>query len=457
MNIYQDTLYIENEAFTNKKIIKGSHHKHIRYTKCIFKEEVKIVASMYLESITFELCFIDKQVFIENDCINFQITFDGCHIERTTFNEVEFEEEIILKSCFINRKNNDVIGLSIKNCDFQNKFEVSGTICNAEIFNCSFREQNVILSGIFQMYQHYSALLIQECYFHSHLFIFPQEITKSEKDTQVIQANISLENSVFHKRVDIIPQECEGELRFINSIVHSNIKFIKGNKQEGIEYNLKGGVFFGGTKFEGIISFVDLRLKSLKVIHCLGCHIQAGDSFLLDEANSATYRVLKKSALDLNSQDDYLKYKKKEYQALEKEKRKKLVESFKRKSFRIAWQNSIDVFILFLNKVSSKHGTSWSHSLVFLIITSYILFNLLIFFGDKNLSYSWSFEGFIYIYEKYANKFWLFFNPGHKITFLRDQLNLEINGYTGFIDTIARVCIIYGSFQFTMSFRKFNK
>jgi hypothetical protein len=103
-----------------------------------------------------------------------------------------------------------------------------------------------------------------------------------------------------------------------------------------------------------------------------------------------------------------------------------------------------DKIILIFNRMSNKHGISWSRGVLFIL-----LIGLLTFLLYKNfLSID------IFGFSKNLKYYLLFLNPTHSFDFMKDYKPDE---WAYVIDFISRIFIGYGYYQTVQAFRKFGK
>ena len=127
-----------------------------------------------------------------------------------------------------------------------------------------------------------------------------------------------------------------------------------------------------------------------------------------------------------------------------------------------------DIFTFNLNRISNKHGESWSKALIFIFCPTIMLFFLMVVS---------CYYDFITISEftnskvnfKYDNNLWpiikyhlkdlpAFFNPARKLDFF-EPLNGagSLDLLTNFLDFISRIILAFGIYQLVVAFRKNSK
>ncbi|AEH02541.1 hypothetical protein [Lacinutrix sp. 5H-3-7-4] len=129
--------------------------------------------------------------------------------------------------------------------------------------------------------------------------------------------------------------------------------------------------------------------------------------------------------------------------------------------------SSQDKFILFLNNISNKHGTSITHSFFCFLV---ILFSLYITYtlALPKAPYSFGWNGFgsfwesicettNFVLNKWKNLYALA-NPTHRLSqLIENNLGQELSGMNYFISFCSRILIGWCYYQFVSAFRKFGK
>lgn len=145
-----------------------------------------------------------------------------------------------------------------------------------------------------------------------------------------------------------------------------------------------------------------------------------------------SYRMLKNVALKNNDRPQAL-----EFYAQEMENHYEITQ----------WNPSFgDKLTLWFNKFTNQFGMSWARPLVYLVISSLLLYACLYFSLLNNSS------GYL-ILPPWEN-YWTFLNPMHKVEFM---LPKYWNGWTYFIDLLFRVIQALLIYQTIQAFRKFTR
>ncbi|MBP1840748.1 hypothetical protein [Formosa algae] len=126
-----------------------------------------------------------------------------------------------------------------------------------------------------------------------------------------------------------------------------------------------------------------------------------------------------------------------------------------------------DKFILFLNNISNKHGTSITHSFICFLV---ILFSLYLTYtlALPKAPYSFGWNGFnsfwisvcettSFVLNEWKNLYALA-NPTHRLSqLIENNLGQELSGMNYFISFCSRILIGWCYYQFVSAFRKFGK
>jgi len=126
-----------------------------------------------------------------------------------------------------------------------------------------------------------------------------------------------------------------------------------------------------------------------------------------------------------------------------------------------------DKFILCLNNISNKHGTSISHSFIcFIVLLSVLYLWYTLALPQAPYKFGWngmeSFKISIsettdFITNQWKN-IYLLANPTHRLSqLIENNSNQEISGMNYFISFISRILIGWTYYQFVSAFRKFGK
>jgi hypothetical protein len=119
-----------------------------------------------------------------------------------------------------------------------------------------------------------------------------------------------------------------------------------------------------------------------------------------------------------------------------------------------AWQMNWEIVNLWLNKISTNHGSSWIRGLVSTLVA------LLIFFiwytyalGFRLSAAQGSWTAFTDLLSYSID----FLNPVHKSDYIPEKLQIESNAYARIVEGISRVFIAYFAYQLIQAFRKHGR
>lgn len=126
-----------------------------------------------------------------------------------------------------------------------------------------------------------------------------------------------------------------------------------------------------------------------------------------------------------------------------------------------------DKFILCLNNISNKHGTSISHSFIcFIVILSTLYLWYVLALPQAPYSFGWngmkSFKISVLETTNFISKEWkniyTLANPAHRVSqLIENNSNKEISGTNYLVSFISRILIGWTYYQFVSAFRKFGK
>lgn len=112
--------------------------------------------------------------------------------------------------------------------------------------------------------------------------------------------------------------------------------------------------------------------------------------------------------------------------------------------------NTYDLLMLWLNKLSNNHGLSWIRGVMFTIITGFVFY--CIFYLCQN---DWFLKYFFW--ENFLSYFWLPGGMNDLISFLRSNPNVFVGILGVFSYLLGKIFIAYGIFQTISAFRKYVK
>jgi len=115
-----------------------------------------------------------------------------------------------------------------------------------------------------------------------------------------------------------------------------------------------------------------------------------------------------------------------------------------------------DKIVLSLNRITSKHGTSWIKAMKCILLFNIVAYASLL--GSLNFTFELSIQG-VETYLKLLAYSFTFLNPIHRPDFLSTSgfPNIKWGPRTEVIDGISRLVNAYLIYQFIQAFRKFGK
>lgn len=112
--------------------------------------------------------------------------------------------------------------------------------------------------------------------------------------------------------------------------------------------------------------------------------------------------------------------------------------------------NTFDLLMLWLNKLSNNHGLSWMRGVIFTILTGFVFyFTFYLCQNDWFLKY--------FFWENFLSYFWLASGMNELISFLRSNPNVFAGILGVFSYLLGKIFIAYGIFQTISAFRKYVK
>lgn len=317
----------------------------------------------------------------------FKLNFALCTFNGILFSEYEYENKISFRKCTFNRK------LYIKNSTFNKLLE----FYDCEFFNSiTFNKVNFVNNVVFTLSSFHENILFTYSTFEK-LGIFSRTYFKTNKN-----------------------KKCGIDLS--QSIINGNLIFFESNLDN-----------FHAEYIESNTSEYDKAINSLEIIPLTN--------------KRETFRILKNESLKQNNQFDTIKFYKLELQSYYSEIIAKLGIGLKTNNYCLFFNSLADFLILFLNKISNNHKTSWFQGVVFTIIVSVFFYSLTMSFlpnvtftfipnlTDENMK----------AYIEYVNPFIIQFSDADEKPFLYFVMRV-----------IGRIFIGYGIYQTVQAFRKYK-
>lgn len=167
-----------------------------------------------------------------------------------------------------------------------------------------------------------------------------------------------------------------------------------------------------------------------------------------------TFRILKDNLESQKNLSEALKFKaiEKEVLRLELNKFKAINSSdsyfLKLKS---KFNNYLERFNLWLNKLSNEYGSSYGKSFIFIVLLGWIIFYLSLLSTE---TYTFSVSPSDWEFNEGVKFFIEFLNPLHKSDYMGEEIILSTGFYI--IDFFGKIIVGYGIYQFIQAFRKYK-
>lgn len=407
------------DAFFNVTKFKGQFD----FTKCSFES---IANFSYTE-------FDVYQILFDNSIFNNEFDASGMKF----VNEEKYQKEGTHRD----------VNLSFRNCVFHNKFDFSKLILKrfCDSSGSEFFDEITIVNSYFK-----KELILDNCKIHDHLYLLKDnsEEPHCNDSESYFSESISLRNSILYGRIDI--ENC------IIKTLQGNFMTIKSEGVLRISESKISKILLRSSINNGIITLDDNKeLEEISLANSTNNgSINFGNPIFKSIKDRKTAYLMKDTAIKNNNYIDSIDYKAKEMEFLEKE-----TNRYSQKGV-----------LLFLNKLSNRHGTDWWRAVVFTLacwIGSYLLFLTI---ARIDVIHSWmSGQSVKYTYNTdILNAFkylWTvnltdIINP--YITKLKtDSLNDIIYWIqiviAVFILVLGKISIAYGIYQTISAFRKYGK
>jgi hypothetical protein len=375
------------------------------------------------------------QKFIKFDLSNNKIIINNNKIKYLTFNnteEIKLNGDIIISSNTIINKF-EVLGIIHKqgNFDFENntlekKEETShsnsSSFMNSSFKNFHFHDNNIKASLLFYKISLPKSQvhdMFFNCVFNSILF------TYVDFGSKTIFMQCTFNESVFFIK-------CGNIYQSIFSLPESTFK--KKVEFSESEFN---SIKLVNTVFEDSVSFENVSCKTIKIDQTVFEKATFFDDFKVlnpESCSRKSLRIVKQQLQKADNRIDYNRFKIYE------------LDAFKRELHNKEWK---DKFILWLNDISSKHGTDWFQGIKFTVIIGFLFYSL--YFSLYFYDYDFEFSG--ESVNRFFTGYFKYLIPSYKSPFGDSALS---NVFQIITFILGKIFIGYGIYQTIQSFRKFR-
>ncbi|WP_299763038.1 hypothetical protein [uncultured Dokdonia sp.] len=397
----------------------------IEFYDCVFLCDVLFYDGCNLDTLKFINCEIapDKQIRIINNKIKFFTFSYGKEIE---LNGIVF----ISKNRFVHNIN--IASIQQKHGSF------------VFLDNTIQREEgdpplsSYISDSNFNNFNFYGNTFKEDLFFE-RISLKSPEI--QDNFSNCIFSEISFTNVDFGNKT--VFKECtfNEEVFFIDCKNINNSKFSlpdslfkKKAKFNGSEFST---IKLINTIFEGSVSFENVSCNVIEIDQAVFEKAAFFDDFKVlspENCSRKSLRIIKHQLQKSDNRIDYNRFKIYE------------LDAFKRELHNKEWK---DKFILWLNNISSKHGTDWVQGIKFTVIIGFLFYSL--YFPLE--FYSYDFEFSLESINKFFSGYFKYLIPSYKSPFGESALS-NVFQIIAFI--FGKAFIGYGIYQTIQSFRKFR-
>jgi hypothetical protein len=437
--------FFNNTKFHKKVDFTDSEFKgYASFGRCYFEKTAYFSNTVYTGNFSFDICIFNDRVRFDKAKFNvYQV-----HFEYSIFKS-EFNADNIVFIEDTDRNPNNVPNITFYGAVFENKLRLSNIDFTR---NCIFIDTTFGGSVEFINSNFRTIVLFNNAQINTNI-LFAVNAEKNE-NTQTTTKNtinkICFNQSNISGRIDV--ERCEI------------------NEFEGFFMEIKSGAIL--RIYESFIQYLDLtsihnngtlilednktnieKITLKSAINTGVIEVENTNIQIIEERKTA--RLLKDSALKSGNTIDALEFSKKEMDLLEKE----IV-------------NKDSMCILWLNRVSNSHGTSWRRGILFTIICSTVFYLLFLFtsrlddiyalFTGQPVTWTWALDmsnGINYLWSlnfldtlstwiksfDFQVIWWL-------VILKLIQLLIGISIYI-----IGKIAIGYGIYQTISAFRKYGK
>jgi len=357
--------------------------------------------------------------------------------------------------------------LIFTNCVFTEKFVFPKIIANTVDFTNSVFEKDVDITEV---------TFEKKVYFNNVTFLGKVLFNNTKFNALADFWHTTFEEKVIFYKTDFNGTTVFSAATFKDNVLFTYSLFSKVGIFNSTDF--EKGVDFSQSIISGTLNFFNIKLENFTAINRIFTKdtfdydnfiTQSGDIPIINKRE--TFRIIKSVLISNNNHVEAQKFQMFEIDTLHKELKLKRKELLNIKAIKLLnntlflikkWifylKSSIkfvtdlffintELFLLFLNKISNKHGSSWSRGVFF---TGLIAF---IFYFFVELSY----HGFCF--EKFSfqslnvKTFLMFINPFHDFDILSVKNSTKI---TYILDYTGRIFISYGIYQTVQAFRKYK-
>lgn len=401
----------------------------IYFKECRFECDLKVLNSNLNHLKFIDTIDISKTLEISGNKIN---AFYLKNSKKKTINKlkanIKIHKNIFYKFISLEFTQHTWGEFLFTNNDLKNKidkgiFATSGNFRNAQFHNAVFSETNFGEEVRFDYSVFSSNISLGRANFHNCIF------ENAYFDFVHFREPANFNGSTFKSYTQFLRSKNinNGQCFFTACTFHDYFNF------NGSEFK---NLIIKNSIFRGAASFIDTKFNQLKIHQTQfekSAYFDNVEILNINKCDRNTLRSIKQELQKSQNIIDYNNFKSYELDAYKRE----LVSS-----------NKKDLFILWLNSISSRHGLDWFRSINFTLIIGFIFYCLYFTSENHNLNFSFSYNSI----NNFLLNYFKFLIPTYSTTFE----NGLSKWYQQLLFIIGKIFISYGIFQTIQSFRKFR-
>ncbi|MDF4203969.1 pentapeptide repeat-containing protein [Maribacter sp. SA7] len=410
-------VYGINKPNLKIKFIDCSLNCRTIFEKCTLYSLYFIDTEIIDRCFEIKFCNLKRLDLISRYKLNKKHLSGSFHIENNTILEHVSFENLVHKDGVFEFTENSIGDKSLKSTPIS-KSEIS--FKNAELNNCDLSDSNFGDVSIFD-----NANFRGERSFLSN----NSEFNKAFFNNVDFGKTLLFNGSTFKDIV--IFNKCSNLSKTVGDF--SGCTFRKNLFFDYSEFN---DLTFKNVSFERNVSFANCILNKITLNQILFEKVAFFDNIEIIDlklCSKETLRTIKQELQKSDNRIDYNKFKVYELEAHRAALSKK------------DWS---DKFILWLNSISSNHGTNWIKSIKFTLITALLFYIIYFTFENSNKEFEINYQSINY----FVTGFFKYLIPTYQSPFEKGLSNGLF--YIPFL--IGKIAIGYGLFQTIVSFRKFR-
>ncbi|HWJ28836.1 MAG TPA: hypothetical protein VNS32_19985 [Flavisolibacter sp.] len=417
------------------------------------------------KKVVIEGCEFRGQLRIETSHNSFSFEINNCGFaDEVSFESIMGQTSIRIHNCAI-RGGLQIEGsfneLKLNHSQLSGTIMLSGSAGSVECISSAFdtSQQNQFLFNDFQVgsVASFYKSCLHNAFFKKSRFgataifdgcIFTNDMGRTNQNF----CDINFSSDAYFNGAEFSDQAFFNGSNFYGLAIFSN-----NNLKATPHFDFSGAIFQKRTVFDGsrysqlvlkhsefhdLVSFKDIKVDKLIISKAL---FAQGADFLgarVTSGDRETFRIIKNEFLKINNQVEALQFKAKEMIAYEDELKNA--------------KNWGDYALVSLNKLSNKHGLSWTRGLFFTTLVA-LLFYLFYLWTLKSLPFQFGWkncESFSQASGMTIKYFIRFLIITHDIDFMAE---FGPTAASFIVDFIAKIFIGYGIYQTVQAFRKHGK